>query len=39
MWLRSKQFVMIKLLASAEGQLIFEKLGFESSNEMALLCE
>ena len=30
---------MIKLLTSAEGRLIYEKLGFESSNEMVLLRE
>ena len=30
---------MIKLLTSTEGRSIYKKLGFESSNEMVLLCE
>ena len=34
-----KEVAMIKLLTSAEGRLIYEKLGFESSNEMVLLCK
>ena len=34
-----KEVAMIKLLTSAERWLIYEKLGFESSNEMVLLCE
>ena len=38
-WLKSKEVAMIKLLTSTEGRPIYEKLGFESSNEMVLLCE
>ena len=38
-WLKSKEITMVKLLTSAEGRPIYERLGFESSNEMVLLCE
>ena len=38
-WLKSKESVMIKLVASAEAQPIYEKLGFQLSGEMVLLCE
>ena len=30
---------MIKLLTSAEGRAIYEKMGFGLSNEMVLLCK
>ncbi len=38
-WLKSKEVAMIKLLTSPEGWSLYEKLGFEFSNEMVLLCE
>lgn len=38
-WLKSREVAMIKLLTSAEGRSLYEKLGFKSSNEMVLLCE
>ena len=38
-WLKSREVAMIKLLTSAEGRSLYEKMGFESSNEMALLCK
>ena len=37
-WLKSKGVTRIRLLASEAGRPIYEKLGFESSNEMILRC-
>ena len=38
-WLRSRNVAMVKLLTTAEGQAIYEKMGFGLSNEMMLLCK
>ena len=38
-WFKSKEVVATKLLALVTGWSLYEKLGFESSNEMVLLCE